>query len=334
MAGLSVAMRVDAPVAERSARLPPIDAVRGVAIIAMVVYHFSWDLNYFGFIASDVSRELGWVIFARLIAGSFLFLVGVSLVLATRHGLNRVRFLRRLGVIVAAAAAVTVVTRFVLPSDFIFFGILHSIAVASVLGLPFVRAPILLVAAASALWLLIWWFVSHPAFNIPALWWIGLGTVTPRSMDYVPIFPWFGVVLAGMAAAKLALRLRAGGKPLLDFLARPAPWPLVWAGRNSLAIYLVHQPVLYGLTYLAALAVPLDVETFQTRYIENCSRECVRADADADFCRRACECLAREVVQAGLATGLMRNQLSQQELTQYEALTRQCIDAEGVEAPD
>src|SRR5688572_15752760 len=137
-----------AAAASRPARLPAIDAARGVAIVAMVVYHFAWDLGFFGFISADVGGDLGWRIFARSIAGSFLALVGVSLVLATRNGLNRGRFLRRLGVIAAAAAAITLVTRIVFPETYIFFGILHAIAVSSVLGLAFVRAPILLVAAA------------------------------------------------------------------------------------------------------------------------------------------------------------------------------------------
>src|SRR5687768_1672935 len=80
-------------------RLPLIDAARGAAILAMVVYHFSWDLRFFGFIAADVAGGLGWRVFARLIAGAFLFLVGVSLVLATQGGFDRARYLRRLGII-------------------------------------------------------------------------------------------------------------------------------------------------------------------------------------------------------------------------------------------
>jgi len=327
-------MRIDAPVAERPARLPWIDAARGVAILAMVVYHFSWDLSNFGFIAADVGADLGWVIFARLIAGSFLFLVGVSLVLATRHGLDRIRFLTRLCLIVAGAIAVSFVTWVVMPDNFVFFGILHSIAVASILGLALTRARPLVIAITSVAWFLIWWFVSHPMFDEPALLWVGLGTVPPQTNDYVPIFPWFGVVLAGMAVAKLALTDRAGRKPAADLLSRPAPWWPVWAGRQSLAIYLIHQPVLYGLTYLAALAIPADVETFRARYMENCLRQCVALDADADYCRRACGCVAQEAAEAGLATALTRNLLSTEERMRYNALAQQCIDAETVEAPE
>jgi uncharacterized membrane protein len=326
-------MRIDAPVAERQARLPWIDAARGIAIFAMVVYHFSWDLGNFGFIAADVGRDLGWVIFARLIAGSFLFLVGVSLVLSTRHGLDRTRFLTRLCLIVAGAIAVSLVTWIVTPDNFVFFGILHSIAVASILGLAFIHVPAPVTAITSVAWFLIWWFISHPLFDEPALLWVGLGTVPPQTNDYVPIFPWFGVVLAGMALTKLALTDRAGRKPVTDRLSRPAPWWLVWAGRNSLAIYLIHQPVLYGLTYLAALAIPADMETFRARYTENCVRQCVALDADAEYCRRACSCVAREAAEAGLATALARNLLGTEDRMRYNALTQQCIEDEGSLTP-
>src|SRR5688572_4521332 len=203
-------MRIDAPAAARPARLPWIDAARGVAIVAMAIYHFSWDLRFFGFIATEVTEELGWKIFARLIAGTFLFLVGVSLVLSTRHGFNRARFLRRLGLIVAAALAITAVTFVMTPEAFIFFGILHCIAVSSVLGLAFVRAPVALVIAAAVLAFVLPHFLAAPAFDHPALLWLGFYTTPPVTNDYVPLFPWFGVVLAGIAAARLAPRLRPG----------------------------------------------------------------------------------------------------------------------------
>ena len=73
---------------DRGARLAAIDAVRGAAIAAMVVYHTAFDLSVRRLIPVDVTSNPGWVVFARLIAGTFLALVGVGLVLATRRGLN------------------------------------------------------------------------------------------------------------------------------------------------------------------------------------------------------------------------------------------------------
>src|SRR5882724_7861972 len=123
-------MRLDQPAA---ARLPLLDAARGFAVVAMVIYHFCWDLRYFGYIASDVEGALRWRIFAHSTAGAFLLIVGISLVLSTRRGFNAQKFLRRLGVLVAAALAITLVTYLLFPDSYIFFGVLHHIALASVL---------------------------------------------------------------------------------------------------------------------------------------------------------------------------------------------------------
>src|SRR6476660_9285806 len=94
------------------ARLPVIDAARGLAVLAMVVFHFSWDLRYFGYIAADVEGALPCRMFGHATAGAFLFIVGVGLVLSTSNGLDWKRYLRRLGVIAAAAAAITIITWF------------------------------------------------------------------------------------------------------------------------------------------------------------------------------------------------------------------------------
>jgi uncharacterized membrane protein len=317
-------VRVDAPAAvSRAARLPLIDAARGLALLAMAVYHFSWDIRYFGYISADVTGDLGWRIFARLIAGSFLFLVGVSLVLATRNGLNWTHYFRRLGMIVAAAAAITVVTYFVFPNSYIFFGILHDIAVASVLGLAFVHAPVLVVAAGAVGCFLAPPLLSGPFFDHPALVWLGLSTYRPHTNDFVPIFPWFGVVLAGIAAARLAPLVR--WQRLSRFrLGENVPWPLTWAGRHSLAVYLLHQPALFGLVFLAAQVSPPSLLAFEESFIENCSMPCIESELEPDICRRACSCIAKRTQAEGLWTRMMRGELTPTQETQYYALADQC----------
>ena len=161
----------------------------------------------------------------------------------------------------------------------------------------------------------------------PALWWLGLTTVTPRSNDYVPIFPWFGVVLAGIAVARLALLLQASGRPVLEPLKRPAPWPLLWAGRHSLAIYLIHQPVLFGLVYLAAQVAPPDMLGFEDSFLQTCTVSCVESDVEAAMCRNTCTCLADRTQAEGLWGGLMREQLSEPELDRYWAIVGECREA-------
>ena len=94
----------DAATTRRLPRIPLIDQARGVALIAMAIYHFTWDLGFFGYIEPETAATGGWRIFARVIAGSFLFLVGFSLVLGHQQGFRPRPFFIRLGKIALAAA--------------------------------------------------------------------------------------------------------------------------------------------------------------------------------------------------------------------------------------
>jgi uncharacterized membrane protein len=126
---------------DRGPRIAALDVIRGVAILAMIVYHAAFDLRAAQLIGVDVVNDLGWKIFARLIAGTFLVMVGVNLVLATRRGFRLQPYLRRLALVAGGAVAVTLATWWSQPQTFVFFGILHQIALASVLALPFLRLP-------------------------------------------------------------------------------------------------------------------------------------------------------------------------------------------------
>jgi len=237
------------------ARVQALDMARGTALAAMAVYHFSWDLGFYGLADLSVTSATGWIVFARMIAGSFLALVGVSLVLAARAGIKWRGYLKRLAQVVAAAAAITIATWFAFPGTFIYFGILHAIALFSVLALVFLRLPPLLTLAAAALAFAAPWLLSGPLFDQPWLLWSGLGTFFPPSNDYVPLFPWFGATLAGLGLGKIA---ETAG--LWDRLAgwRPDTGPArlaAFAGRHSLLVYLAHQPVLLALLGAVAWAV-------------------------------------------------------------------------------
>ena len=120
--------------ARPSRRIEAIDIARALALVAMAIFHFTWDLENFGYLTPGLTEHGGWRLFARCIASSFLFLVGVSLVLANRNGIRWPAFWKRFAMIVVAAAAITLVTLYVTPDAFIFFGILHEIALASLLG--------------------------------------------------------------------------------------------------------------------------------------------------------------------------------------------------------
>lgn len=273
----------------RTKRIAVIDMLRGAALVAMASYHFTWDLEFFGYARAGLTAFGPWKIYARCIASSFLFLVGVSLVLAHANGIRWNGFWKRLGMIVAAALAITAATRIATPDGFIFFGILHQIALASVLGLAFLRLPALLTLAVAALVVAAPHYLRSEVFDHPALWWVGLSSADPRSNDYVPLFPWFGAVLAGIGATQLA---RSRG--LLSRLAAlpQAGWtrPLAFAGRHSLAVYLIHQPLLIACVWLFAQVAPPQGRPPQEGFTAACRASCAET-RDGPFCTRYCGCM-------------------------------------------
>ena len=224
-------------------RIPAIDAARTCAIVAMVLFHFGRDLDMFGVVTPGSTYTVAWLWAARLIAGTFVFLVGIGLWLGHGEAVRWEAFLRRLALVVIGAALVSLGTYLAVPQAWVRYGILHSIAVSSVLALPFRRLPAVVTALAGLAALLLPRWI---ALDAPALFWTGLARPVPPQVDFEPLFPWVAPVLFGLAAAKAADR--AG---LIDRLRDPAPprWldRFGWPGRHSLAIYLIHQPVLVGL---------------------------------------------------------------------------------------
>lgn len=230
-------------------RYMPVDMARGCALLLMIVYHFAFDLNLVAGLGIDFNHDIRWLSFRALIVSLFLVLVGVSQSLAHHHGLGRARYLKRLALLMACAGLVTLGSRVMFPDTFIFFGILHFIAVASVLGLLTLRLYRLNLIAGVVLIVLGIGF-AHPWFDHPARQWIGLMTHKPFTEDYVPVLPWFGVVLIGQYVGKLLLRTAAGARLTGWSSVRPPARLLALGGRHGLFIYMVHQPILFGLIYL------------------------------------------------------------------------------------
>ena len=229
---------------QRQGRALWIDVARGGAILAMIAYHFSFHLTFFGYVDWPVAFHPAWRSFAASIASTFVFAAGVSLTYA--HG-ERIRwraFWRRFAIIAGCAALVTIGTVFAMPAP-IYFGILHAIALFSLLALPFLAAPAWLTLAAAVAVLVLPHVYTSPMFDGPWFYPLGLASRAPFTFDYEPIFPWFGAMLLGIVAGRLVPRPAAGASGY-----DRANWPLraiAAAGRNSLVIYVVHQPLLFGL---------------------------------------------------------------------------------------
>ena len=231
-------------------RIALVDFLRGAALLGMTVFHFVFDLEFFGLEERGYSEQLHWWTLATIVAGSFLFLTGASLYLAHSDGIRWGPWRLRLAVIVLAALAITIVTRFVTPETYIFFGILHMIAIASIAGLAFLQAPWWLAVAFAAAVFAVDGLIAIERLNASALSWLGLGSVAPAASDFRPVFPWLAPALLGVGAAKLCHRagwLQVLAAPRLEGRAGNA---VRFIGRHSLVYYLLHQPVLFALFWL------------------------------------------------------------------------------------
>jgi len=313
-----------------------LDILRGVAIIAMVVFHIAWDLYYFGYSNVDVTTQLGWVIFQKSILSSFLLLVGAGLVLAHGKAIRWNRFWRRFAVLVACALLVTAGTYWMFPDFFVFFGVLHAIALFSLAGLAFLRLPPRLVAAIGVAVIAASFLYSDPIFISRELGWIGFWPSSPPTSDVVPIFPWFGVVLLGIAGMRLIL-----ASPLAEDLGRfhsdePAARGLAFLGRWSLPIYVVHQPLIiamfFGLAQLQAPVLSPPVLTQSQDFVQSCTQSCLGTGSDIGRCDRYCGCAVEQVDIGNLWDAVAATNPTLEQRAQFDAVSKLC-NAVVEEAP-
>jgi len=233
-------------------RFERLDALRGAAIVWMACFHFCFDLNQAGFIVQDFYEDPWWTTQRSAIVSLFVFCVGLSQAVALDQGQGSARFWKRWAQVAGCALLVSAGSWFMFPRSYISFGVLHGVALMLL---------VLRLAAPARRWLwplgvlalLLPMWVAHPFFDTRATNWVGLVTHKPVTEDYVPLLPWLGVALWGLAAGQWVLRQRRGW--LADALPaglRVVGRPLAWLGRRSLLFYMAHQPVLIALVMAAA----------------------------------------------------------------------------------
>ena len=239
-------------------RFDTLDALRGLALVWMALFHLGFDLNHFGYWKQDFYNDPFWTWQRTCILSLFLFCAGLGQAVALHQGQSWARFWRRWAQVAGCAVLVTAGSWWMYPGSFIRFGVLHGMAVMLVLvrltghwgpwlwvlgalaiGSKYLAPAMLGGSSAEAMW------------NSHWLNWLGWISVKPVTEDYVPVFPWIGVMWWGMAAGRLLLRAQPAA------LARPWTWlphaPAV-LGRWSLSFYMLHQPILIGLLMLVAQA--------------------------------------------------------------------------------
>lgn len=246
-AAAEILSRIGATPRARSSRLPEVDLARALALGMMILYHILFSLWYLGM--ADVEVLSGfWRVFAYATASLFIGIAGLSLTLAdagrrrrgaTEREISVAQFRRGL-YILAWGLVITVATLVALPEGAILFGVLHLIGLGTILAIPLVRRPEIALAVGTVCVLL----GPLVAELRGPLWlaWLGVRPADFVSLDFVPLLPWFGVLLIGVTAGWV---LFPDGEPRFPAPA-PPPWaaPALWAGRHTLAIYLLHEPLI------------------------------------------------------------------------------------------
>jgi uncharacterized membrane protein len=222
-------------------------------MVWMTLFHFCFDLSHLGLWPQDFRGDPFWTLQRTAIVSLFLFCAGLGQAIALHQGQGWARFGRRWGQIVLCAVLVTLGSAAMFPRSFIYFGVLHGMAV------------MLLIARSTAGWGRWLWLgglvamvlpsMAHyllsgvlaelaPWFNSRALNWLGLVGRKPFTEDYVPVLPWLGVMWWGLAGGQWLLAHR----PQLLRKQLPAGGALLAGlGRWSLSYYMLHQPVMLGL---------------------------------------------------------------------------------------
>lgn len=221
----------------RKERLFYLDFIRFLAIVFMVVFHFCYDLNLFKVLHLNFQQGF-WYFFPRLIVFLFFFCVGVSLKLYHSPQVKWKKFGQRFFELCAYAGIISLLTYFLYPQNWIYFGTLHCIALASLLALPFLNHPRLCLV--TIITILISQFGL--GFDVP---WVS-SIINKPSMDFIPVYPWLWVLLLGIV---LTPAIRGLKNPPL-FMGKGI---ITWCSKKSLYIYLFHQLILSALAYLISL---------------------------------------------------------------------------------
>lgn len=233
-----------------------VDSLRGLAVVLMIGYHFLFDLTFFGIYDLDVNSGFPWFL-ARITASTFIFLMGLSLTLSRSraelsgnyiHKSLFKKYLFRGSKIFCLGLLITLITWIFIPQEFIIFGILHFIGLSIILAYPFLKRKYFDLILGIGI-ILTGIYLQTLYFDFSWLMWLGFVPSTLQTVDYFPIFPWFGIVLLGIFSGRLLYKNYQRQFKLPDLSQNIVVRSFSFLGRNSLIIYLIHQPILIILLY-------------------------------------------------------------------------------------
>ena len=216
----------------------------------MICYHFYWDLGYFGFTDLRAVTQGVSLLIAQLIGISFITIAGISGRVLSFSSNFKTKFSKRISKLIIISAMISLVTFLLDNNNFIFFGILHFLAMCSIFSL------ILLNVTKSYLLFLFFVLVgaislSSITFDLPTMVsWLGFNKNPPITNDFYPLFPWLTFYLFGFWIGHIIMNRES--RPLENI---SSIYPLSsklfkffeFVGKNSLIIYILHQPILFSL---------------------------------------------------------------------------------------
>lgn len=216
-----------------------IDFLRGFAIINMIIFNYAFTLKYLGIIDFDLGLS-----YAVAIASTFIFISGVSMTFSyNRKKYSLKKFSLRGLELLGWGAIITLITFFAFPEAFIVFGILHFIGLSVLIGQFFLRFVKLNIILASIFFVTGLFLLSF-SVDFPWLVWLGLAPEGFYTLDYFPFLPWFGLTLLGISAGNSYYPKGKRNFAMPDLSDNPLVKAVAFLGRNSLRIYLLHQPLL------------------------------------------------------------------------------------------
>jgi uncharacterized membrane protein len=221
-------------------RIYEIDVLRGFAIFLMVIFHFSYDLTIFRYVQIDFLNDSYWVTFRVIIVGLFLSMVGMSLYISYHKKIYFNKLIRRSKILLLACIAISIGTYFSFPNQWIFFGIIHFVLIASIIGVFFVKIPFTSLIIGIVIIILSYMNIIHLNFLME---WARNNLNLPyQTMDLVPLFPWMGAVLIGIYLQYQNLfGFKFSKSKIKDILS--------YLGKRSLLIYMIHQPILFSIVW-------------------------------------------------------------------------------------
>jgi uncharacterized membrane protein len=226
-----------------------IDFFRGIAVLLMVFFNWSFALYYLQLLTTT-EDVFFWFWFPRIIAAMFIFIAGVAMAVSYAKNSGWKRHAKRGAKLIILGLAITAVTYAMFPKDFIVFGILHFIGAATLLSLFLLKRCRKFIPIAAPTAFVIGLVLQNITFDFPYLLWLGFAPNGFSTLDYFPLLPWLGIFLLGTA---LGNHFYAKGKRQFKISQSKLTKPLEFMGRHSLLIYIVHQPLLIVILFVLGI---------------------------------------------------------------------------------